>query len=351
METRNASTPLLSVTVLNYNYGHFLPTCLDSILGQTFKDFELILINDRSTDNSLEVIRPYLADPRVRLVDHQENKGFVASLIEGCDLSRGKYITVISADDWATDMTAFEKQIAMLEQHPDAAFAFTAYGLYEDEEHCVHITRAASESYVRSGIEVFQEFVLSTVPLHSGTILRRTHYDAIGGYDPKIKYSLDAQIFLGLCHTGKVAYINEVLYAYRRHPSSMSKSVSALRTALEEVLFILNWSFGMLPVAEQRKLAWVRRKAERRALIAFAVDAIFSNQYRLGWRFYLVGVRLMPVQTIFQRATAIMALRLALGEKGFTALRNFSDHLRLPAFRKALHQPAIQHLVERGGRE
>src|SRR5260370_11113027 len=92
------SLPALSVTVLNYNYAHYLPRCLDSILSQTWTDFELILINDRSTDNSLEVIQPYLKDPRVRLIDHAINRGFVSSLLEGCELSRGRYITVISAD-------------------------------------------------------------------------------------------------------------------------------------------------------------------------------------------------------------------------------------------------------------
>src|SRR5512146_3551728 len=98
--------PILSVTVLNYNYAHYLPQCLDSILRQTWNDFELILINDRSTDNSLEVIQPYLADPRIRLVDHQQNKGYISSLIEGSELSRGRYITVISADDYCVSNRA-----------------------------------------------------------------------------------------------------------------------------------------------------------------------------------------------------------------------------------------------------
>jgi glycosyltransferase involved in cell wall biosynthesis len=325
MTTLETQTPLLSVTVLNYNYGHFLPTCLDSILGQTFRDFEIILINDKSTDNSLEVIQPYLVDPRVRLVDHQENKGFVASLIEGCDLSRGKYITVISADDWATDMTAFEKQIATLEQDPEIAFVFTAYGLFEEEGKCTYITRAATDNYVRPGVESFKEFVQSTVPLHSGTILRLTKYKAIGGYNPDIQYSLDAQIFLGMCHTGKVAYIDEMLYAYRRHPSSMSKSVKALRTALEEVFDILNWSFGLMAPEDQIRLRWVKRKAERRTLVAFAVDAIFSNQYRLGWHFYAVGVSLRPLQTICQKTTLIIILRVLLGANGFAKIQALSS--------------------------
>src|SRR4051812_34884538 len=77
--------PTLSVTVLNYNYGTYLPGCLDSILGQTFRDFELIVIDDTSSDNSLEVIKPYLADPRVRLVAHKKNVGYGGSLIEGTE--------------------------------------------------------------------------------------------------------------------------------------------------------------------------------------------------------------------------------------------------------------------------
>src|SRR5690242_18034091 len=66
-------TPTLSVTVLNYNYAHYLPQCLDSILSQTWTDFELTLINDCSTDNSLEIIKPYLADPRIKFVNHEVN--------------------------------------------------------------------------------------------------------------------------------------------------------------------------------------------------------------------------------------------------------------------------------------
>jgi glycosyltransferase involved in cell wall biosynthesis len=142
----STQSPLLSVTVLNYNYGHYLPICLDSILKQTFTNFELILINDKSTDNSLDIIRPYLADSRVRLVDHTENKGFMRSLIEGADLSRAPYITVISADDWILDPTAFEKQIEMIEGDPEIAFAFTDYGCYTSNETCTYLMHPAPEA-------------------------------------------------------------------------------------------------------------------------------------------------------------------------------------------------------------
>ncbi len=161
----SASTPLLSVTVLNYNYAQYLPVCLDSILGQTFRDFELIIINDCSKDNSLEVLQPYLADPRVRLVDHQINKGFVVSLIEGTDLSRGKYVTVISADDYCISPLAFARLIEMMESEDAPAFAYSAYGQYGDDGVCRYVRRTHPASYIRSGLDEFRELVSG--PLHS----------------------------------------------------------------------------------------------------------------------------------------------------------------------------------------
>ena len=321
--TRESSpAPLLSVTVLNYNYGHYLANCLDSILGQTLRDFELLLVNDKSTDDSLQVIRPYLADPRVRLVDHEVNQGFVRSLIEGSQLSRGRYISVISADDWVADPTAFEKQLAVLESHPDAVMAFSAYGLYESPEHVPFVSRAASGSYVRPGREVFGEFLLHGYPQHSGTVVRRSAYEALGGYDPTLKYSVDAQLFLGICHFGQVAYVDEPLYAYRRHPSSMSKDPRALRAAILELFRLIDWSFAFLPEAERQRLRGVYARARARALTTFASDAIFSGNPRLGLRFFRVGLQLSPVETLWQKSTAAMALRLLLGSRGYRLIES-----------------------------
>ncbi len=307
--------PVLSVTVLNYNYARFLPTCLDSILQQSFTDFELILINDRSTDHSLEVIQPYLSDPRVRLIDHATNQGFVASLIEGMQLSRGRYLSVISADDWVVSRDAFARQVELLEQHPQVVMAFSAYGLYADEQTLSFVSRAAESSYLRAGREVFADFLLKGYPQHSGTMIRKSAYEAIGGYDPTLRWSLDAQMWLGLCHFGDIAYIDEMLYAYRRHPSSMSKDPTALRNAILELFRIFDWTFSLMPAAERQRQRWLCRKARQRALIAFAADAVFSGQLRLGWQFYKVGLQVSPWETLWQKGSLAIALRAMLGAK------------------------------------
>jgi glycosyltransferase involved in cell wall biosynthesis len=315
--TPGGKAPLLSVTVLNYNYAHFLPNCLDSILGQSFGDFELILINDTSTDNSLEVIQPYLADPRVRLIDHKKNKGFVESLIEGSQESRGRYISVISADDWVVEPTAFAQQIEILEGNPAVVMAFSAYGLYADSTTLTHHSRAASANYVRPGLSVFQDFLLQGYPQHSGTIVRKSAYEAIGGYDATLHWSVDAQLWLGLCHFGEVAYIDSMLYAYRRHPSSMSKEPAALRNAIFELFRLFDWAFAFIPKAKRSQFDWLYKKARQRALISFAADAVFSGNNALGWRFYKVGLQINPWETLFQKGSLAIAIRALLGETGY----------------------------------
>lgn len=325
-------TPALSITVLNYNYGHFLPNCLDSILSQDFKDFEVILINDKSTDNSLEIIAPYLKDPRIRLIDHQINKGFVASLIEGVELSRGRYITVISADDWILKSDALLKQMAILEREPAVAFVYTAYGHYDPAHKQHFIWRSGSSSFIRPGRLVFRELVLSPFILHSGTVIRRSAYDAAGGYDPTFRYSVDTKLWLSLCHYGKVAYINEVLYAYCRHGNNMSKSAVSLRRAIEEILKAVDWSFGLLPAPERVELANLKAQVERRALVAFVVDDVFGSNYKGGWYCYWVALKFHPLKTLLQRTTLILVLRTLLGKRGFTMLEmlkaRFSSHTR-----------------------
>jgi glycosyltransferase involved in cell wall biosynthesis len=314
-------TPLLSVTVLNYNYGHFLPTCLDSILGQTFPDFEVILINDKSTDNSVDIIQPYLSDPRVRLVDHVENKGFVRSLIEGVELSRGKYITVISADDWSLDKTAFEKQIAILESEPEIAFVFTSYGVCVEEGECILIVHPFIDSIIQPGIAAFSDLLLGVALHHSGTFIQKSSYDQMGGYNPKLRYAVDLQMWLGLCHVGKVAFIREPLYAYRSHDKNMSKARETVSHSIKEVLSIIDWSFSFLPPTERRAYDKLYKKAVRKALSSYAMLYTFNHdQPGLGWTYFWVAVKLHPYETLVQKTTLLLLLRTILGKQGYQFL-------------------------------
>lgn len=315
-------TPTLSVTVLNYNYAHYLPQCLDSILSQTWKDFELILINDRSTDNSLEVIQPYLADPRIKFVNHVENKGFVASLIEGSNLSQGKYLTVISADDYCVSPNAFSALLESLEADRAVVLAYSAFGLYDTNSVHSDIARPHPHSCVRSGLEEFGDLVEAKYfILHSGTIIRTSAYRAAGGYDSSLRYSVDTILFLLLCAQGKVAFCEDELYAYRMHGTNMSRSFVGFRNGIVETIggvkqaiTIVSKTYG---VREDQY-----RYALQRHLLSTATGTIFGGNYRCGWYAYLRALRLHPIVTLFQFRTLSLIVRCLVGARRFQDLRS-----------------------------
>jgi GT2 family glycosyltransferase len=263
----------------------------------------------------------------VRLVDHRENLGFVKSLIEGATLSRAPYISVISADDWVANPKAFELQVQSLEQDPEIAFAFGAYRHHDDSGLVDHVWRPWNTNFVRDGYELFRELVVAPYVLHSGTIIRKSIYEAVGGYDASLRYAVDTKMWLALCLAGKGAFIQDELYAYRRHGASMSKSATSIELTIREVLKVIQWSFDSMPRERQREFVGLRSKAERRALIAFAADEVFGNNYREGWRGFRVAAGVKPVETVFQRATGILLLRALLGEKWFKVARKSNAKL------------------------
>ena len=121
--TTDGSRPTLSVTMTNYNYAGYLPRAIESILEQTYTDFELLIIDNASTDDSVEVIQGY-DDPRIRLIAHEVNQGALASFRESCDESRGTYRLHVDADDWVIASDALQRQIDMMEAHPDMSFVY-----------------------------------------------------------------------------------------------------------------------------------------------------------------------------------------------------------------------------------
>src|SRR3954469_1098404 len=113
-----AAAPAVSVIMPVYNARAYVAEAIDSVLAQTFGDFELILVDDGSTDGSLDILRGYeKRDPRVRVIS-RPNTGIVGALNDGLKLARGEFIARIDADD-ASLPNRFEKEIAFLRAHPD----------------------------------------------------------------------------------------------------------------------------------------------------------------------------------------------------------------------------------------
>jgi glycosyltransferase involved in cell wall biosynthesis len=321
-DNANRPVPFLSVTVLNYNYAHYLRACLDSILSQTLGDFEVILINDCSTDNSLEVIQPYLSDRRIRLVNHEVNQGFVASLREGCDLSRGRYISVISADDYAYDKTAFETAYKVLTADSEIVLFYSAWGEAKDGGEIHYTRRAADHDYIAEGAEQIRRQLLTSDILASGTIMKRDAYHKVGGYDKRCRFAVDNNMWLAICAAGKVAYVNKILYVYRSHSSNMSNTGAALWRTTEEMLWGIDYALGLFSDVELPDKARLRRLAYKRALVAVPTHDIFAGRYRRGWIGYWQAFRHYPILTLAQPRTFVVMAQFVLGPRVITRIRS-----------------------------
>src|SRR5256884_7474545 len=117
--------PRLSVIIPNYNHARFLPNCLEAILRQSEQPFEIIVIDDASTDNSVEVIEAFTKrNPIIRFYRNEQNRGVVSGMNRGLELARGDYVYYAAADDQVLP-GFFEKSLRLLNEHPQAALCCT----------------------------------------------------------------------------------------------------------------------------------------------------------------------------------------------------------------------------------
>lgn len=123
-------TPRVSVLMPAYNSEKYIAEAIESVLNQTFSDFEFIIINDGSTDGTSQIVKEYAKqDKRIKFVNHSKNKGIVGVLNEGLDLATGEYIARMDSDDISLP-TRFEKQIDYMDKHPECGVLGTWFQIF-----------------------------------------------------------------------------------------------------------------------------------------------------------------------------------------------------------------------------
>lgn len=312
-------SPTLSVLVLNYNYVEYLCECLDSILRQSYEDFEVIVLDDASTDESAPVLERYAGDCRVRVVRHEANRGYSASLIEGTEVySTGKYLTVISADDFVDDPDAFSRQIAALERTAGAVACICAYTKVgpSDQRSVRHPLRGDS---VIEGADLIlrqlqdREFAI----LHSGTIIEATAYRSAGGYRRDLKNYIDLAMWLSLGYTGRFVYLDRPLYGYRIHARQLSGSRANRLAVLGEGLGLLEQETAR---ARSEGIDIDVRETLRTRIADLALADAFASRRRMAVLRCLDAVRLKPVAALTSSGWWLALIRGALGRRAWGVL-------------------------------
>lgn len=220
-------SPQLTVLMSVYNDEKYLKRSIDSILNQTFRDFEFIIINDGSTDSTLKILHKY-TDHRIIIIDNIENLGLSKSLNKGLELSKGEYIARQDSDD-VSSPKRLEKQVAFLN-------AKTEYGLvgcwsYKISEENKIMDK---EMFFTEHDDIIAMLLVENHFIHSSVMFRKCCIDKIGGYNERLKYAQDYDLWLRMSEYYKVANIGEFLQSWRygKHGISYNKREEQKRCAL-----------------------------------------------------------------------------------------------------------------------
>lgn len=212
--------PAVSVIMSVKNGLPYLGETIDSVLKQSFDDFEFIIVDDGSTDNTVEIIRNY-ADPRIRLI-RQGNTGVATAKNRAIAQSSGHYIAIIDADDiWMEDK--LKHQVAFLAENPE----YIAVGGFAD---IIDFdgTYIYTEKKPVTDAEIRQHQDMRNPWTHSAVMFTRKGFDAVGGYyEPVQQYIVDYMIMYQLSLHGKVYQLPEVVVQYRIVPTSLSAKANS----------------------------------------------------------------------------------------------------------------------------
>jgi hypothetical protein len=242
-----AALPAISVVMPVYNAGRHLRLAIESVLAQTFANFEFLVCDDGSTDGSVDVAEGYArADPRVQLL-RAPHEGFVSRLNAGLRAARGDLIARMDADDESLP-ERFERQHAFLHAHPDVVVVGTDYAIIDEDGDLLGIGRHRTEhDALVSKLLAGDLGVIG----HPTAMMRRGGVLGVGGYRERYGATeSDLDLWFRLAKVGKLANMPEVLFRYRQNARSITYTLRHVQGPLiDELVSAARAERGLAPLA------------------------------------------------------------------------------------------------------
>lgn len=220
------SRPTVSVLMGVYNETEHIRTAINSILSQSLGDFELIIVDDGSTDDTVEIIESY-DDDRIHLLCNETNVGLTVSLNRALKAASGRYVARQDADD-ISESDRFERQVKFLEEHDEITLVGTDATLIDADGR----TRDYRRVFCRPD---FDSLLEKNDIIHGSVMIKRDVLADIGGYNEFFRYGQDYELWLRLAKQYKIANISAPLYRLRIHNRSVYFSQKD-ESALYEIL-------------------------------------------------------------------------------------------------------------------
>jgi len=209
---KKKNDPLITVYITNYNYGNFLDKAIKSVLNQSYKKFELIIIDDGSTDNSKKILEKYNNNKKIIKIIFQKNKGLLFSNNVALKMSKGEYITRLDADDWL-DQNFLQVMVNEIKKNRNIGMIFCNY-------YIVNKSGEIQDQFFRHN---FKNVKLLDQPAHGAcSLINVKCLKNVGGYNQNLRSQDGVDIWIKLILKFKVVNVNLPLFYYRQHGKNLT---------------------------------------------------------------------------------------------------------------------------------
>ena len=232
----NHKTPTVSIIIPTYNQAQYLGRTIESVLAQSFKDYEIIVINDSSTDTTAQVLKTY-PDERIRIKTMPTNLGPAVTRNVGLEMAQGEFIAFLDSDDlWYPEMLL--TMIAYFKGHPGTDIVFGAYHYINEAGQRIGSTGYPSKFRPKPGADLLPVLVVLGNIVHmSASMVRYRCFETYGSFDPSLKRSMDWELWIRMAANNcKIDMIDTVVACYRRHTSNITRVPHQMEKAARQVL-------------------------------------------------------------------------------------------------------------------
>lgn len=234
----------ISVIMPAYNAEKYIKEAIDSILNQTYADFEFIIINDGSSDRTEEIILSY-NDPRIVYVKNEKNLGVASSLNRGLETAGGEYIARMDSDDISMP-ERFEKQVAYLKNHESTVVLGTAINSFDG------IGFQSQKTFSQDLEDMKVDLFFSCGLAHPSVMMRRDVIRELGGYDPNYNGLEDYELWCRVIEKYEITTLPDILLRYRIHENQVTKNPSEeYRTQMHNLKMRQLQQLGIDPLCSQ----------------------------------------------------------------------------------------------------
>lgn len=234
----STAQPKVSICIPTYNYGQFIAETIESVMAQTYTDYELVVVDNCSSDDTRSIVSSYSAkDVRIRYFCNESNLGMVGNWNRCLNYARGEYIKILCADDLLAP-TSIERSVELFIGHPNVTLVSCIRQIVDKNLNPMATVAYADEFQIENGNSVIKKCFFEGNLIGEPTAVMFRRKDAARGFDQRFKQLIDLEMWFHLLEKGDFAFISEVLCSFRQHDEQGTKSSIREFTVIDDELLL-----------------------------------------------------------------------------------------------------------------